>query len=157
MWGETDTGCSFELFFKSKSIDYTGEEVKLAQNLVWEAVQASLPKSGPGFVRTDCQEGLRGLAYFPIVSHSGCPVANGLFAVGKGEYVSGLETQRLIMNLVPVNSICKSLQGDVGTLPSVSGLSGFLLDLGEVALLSSEDIKCFFYLFAIPENWKRYL
>ena len=73
-----------------------------------------------------------------------------MFAVGKGEYKSGIETQRLIMNLVPVNQICKPLQGDVGTLPAVSGLSGFLLESGEVALLSSEDIKCFFYLFSIP-------
>ena len=66
-----------------------------------------------------------------------------MFAVGKGEFKSAIETQRLIMNLVPVNQICKPLQGDVGTLPAVSGLSGFLLGSGEVALLSSEDIKCF--------------
>ena len=87
----------------------------------------------------------------------GAPLLNGMFAVGKGEYKSGIETQRLIMNLVPVNQICKPLQGDVGTLPAVSGLSGFLLESGEVALLSSEDIKCFFYLFSIPLQWKKYM
>ena len=80
-----------------------------------------------------------------------------MFAVGKGEYKSGIETQRLIMNLVPVNQICKPLQGDVGTLPAVSGLSGFLLGTGEVALLSSEDIKCVFYLFSVPTPRKKYM
>ena len=80
----------------------------------------------------------------------GAPLLNGMFAVGKGEYKSGIETQRLIMNLVPVNQLCKPLQGDVGTLPAVSGLSGFLLGSGEIALLSSEDIKCFFLLVFYP-------
>ena len=78
----------------------------------------------------------------------GEPVLNGLFAVGKGEYVNGIETQRLIMNLTPVNALCRSLAGDVGTLPAISGLNGYLLDDGEVVLLSSEDIRCFFYLFS---------
>ena len=87
----------------------------------------------------------------------GAPLLNGMFAVGKGEFRAGIETQRLIMNLVPVNQICKPLQGDVGTLPAVSGLGGFLLGSGEVVLLSSEDIKCFFYLFSIPTPWKKYM
>ena len=87
----------------------------------------------------------------------GAPLLNGMFAVGKGEFKAGIETQRLIMNLVPVNQLCKPLQGDVGTLPAVSGLSGFLLGSGEVVLLSSEDIKCFFYLFSIPTSWKKYM
>ena len=86
----------------------------------------------------------------------GQPLLNGMFSVGKGEFKDSLETQRLIMNLVPVNALCKSLTGDVGTLPAISGMSGYLLDQGEVALLSSEDIRCFFYLFAIPEQWKAY-
>ena len=44
---------------------------------------------------------------WPIESlfhHGGEPLLNGLFAVGKGEYVGNVETQRLIMNLTPVNS-----------------------------------------------------
>ena len=85
------------------------------------------------------------------------PVLNGLFAVGKGEFENGIETQRLIMNLTPVNALCRPLAGDVGTLPAISGLSGYLLDDGEVVLLSSEDIRRFFYLFAVPQCWKAYL
>ena len=33
----------------------------------------------------------------------GSPLLNGMFSVGKGEFKGTLETQRLIMNLVPVN------------------------------------------------------
>ena len=35
----------------------------------------------------------------------GLPLLNGLFSVGKGEFKDNLETQRLIMNLVPVNTL----------------------------------------------------
>ena len=87
----------------------------------------------------------------------GQPLVNGLFAVGKGEYIGAVETQRLIMNLTPLNALTQSLKGDVGTLPGLSGFSGFLLEDGEVAVLSSEDIKCFFYLFAVPQAWKPFL
>ena len=85
------------------------------------------------------------------------PLLNGMFSGRQGEFKGNLETQRLIMNLVPVNSLCKSLTGDVGPRPAISGMNGYLLEQGEVALLSSEDICCFFYLFAIPEQWKPYM
>ena len=45
----------------------------------------------------------------------GKPLLNGMFAVGKGEFKDGLETQRLIMNLIPVHHLCRPLEGDVGT------------------------------------------
>lgn len=35
------------------------------------------------------------------------PLLNGMFSVGKGEFKDGLETQRLIMNLIPVNALCR--------------------------------------------------
>ena len=82
----------------------------------------------------------------------GSPLLNGMFAVGKGEYVNNLESQRLIMNLVPLNSLCGSLEGDVNTLPTLSTMGAFLLEDGEVCLTSSEDIRCFFYLFEVPEK-----
>ena len=85
------------------------------------------------------------------------PLLNGMFGVGKGEYVGSVETQRLIMNLVPLNQLCDSLVGDVVTLPNITSFSTFLLDDGDVALISSEDIRCFFYLFKIPNAWKKFL
>ena len=85
------------------------------------------------------------------------PLPNGLFAVGKGEFVGPLETQRLIMNLVPFNRVCEPLVGEVSTLPSISSFHSFLLDEGEVAVMSAEDIRCFFYLFQVPVEWRRFL
>ena len=62
------------------------------------------------------------------------------------------------MNLIPVNRLfCRNLGGDVATLPNWSGMHPFLLGPSEVMLMSSEDIRCFFYLFAVPVAWQRYL
>ena len=111
----------------------------------------------------ELSEGLvkRGLCEVMPVSSlfhvGGSPLLNGMFAVGKGEFVDNIESQRLIMNLVPLNSLCGSLEGDVSTLPSLSTMSAFLLEDGEVCLTSSEDIRCFFYLFEIPVTWRRYM
>ena len=92
-----------------------------------------------------------------LFSIDGIPLLSGMFSVGKGEFKGHLEIQRLIMNLIPLNLNCRGVQGDVGTLPGISGLNAFLLEDGEVALLSSEDIRCFFYLFAVPAQWHRFL
>ena len=37
----------------------------------------------------------------------GEPLLNGLFAVSKNEYLDGIELRRLLMNLVPLNRLCK--------------------------------------------------
>ena len=87
----------------------------------------------------------------------GRPLVGGLFGVGKNEFVGGVEVQRLIMNFVPLNANCKPLDSDIATLPGISGMSPFLLGDGEIALISSEDIRCFFYLFNLPPNWYPYL
>ena len=87
----------------------------------------------------------------------GRPVLNGLFGVSKDEFSEGWEVMRLIMNLIPVNRLCRNLGGDVATLPCWSGMNPFLLKPSEVMLMSSEDIRCFFYLFAVPTSWHRYL
>ena len=61
------------------------------------------------------------------------------------------------MNLRPTNSICRPLEGDTGTLPSATSLGSLFLDQEEMLTMSSEDIKCFFYLFQVPGPWKRFL
>ena len=203
IWEEERPEVTFEKLFTTKDLDYSGEEVKLAQQLNWKAVEKSLP-DGVGCLPLQefCTMGTleyvlnfekhllpledlevprppkvmvepgsweelcRGLVskniceVWPVdqVFHlRGEPVLNGLFAVGKGEYHDQVETQRLIMNLVPVNSMCRNLVGDVCTLPGLAGFSSFVLDENEVGLFSSEDIRCFFYLFSVPDDWKRYL
>eukprot|EP00438_Fugacium_kawagutii_P027330 Skav200816 [mRNA] locus=scaffold454:45465:48980:- [translate_table: standard] len=203
VWNEPVTTMSFRDFFVTKNVDYQGEEVRVAQQVVWEAVANSFPQEvghldlvkfctlgtlhyvehfeeylvpmeqqrqvkPPRVMVEDSQwpavcEGLlkKGVCeVWPVdeLHHiQGAPLLNGMFAVGKGEYVGLLETQRLIMNLVPTNSICNSIQGDVASLPMISGFNGVLLDEGEVILTSSEDIRCFFYLFADPQSWKKFL
>ena len=205
-FGIWETPCpevSFKQLFTTKTVDYSGEEVKVAQRLRWSSVHPSLP-DGVGQLPLEdfCRGGTlhyilnftdylvpedalkvpkapsvmvesnswgdlcTGLVekniceVWPIehlFHYGGEPLLNGLFAVGKGEFENGQEVQRLIMNLTPVNAMCQSLSGDVGTLPGLSGFSGFLLEEGQVALLSSEDIRCFFYLFSIPTSWKKFM
>eukprot|EP00438_Fugacium_kawagutii_P000699 Skav220040 [mRNA] locus=scaffold2981:259455:271618:+ [translate_table: standard] len=203
MWDEPFVTTSFHELFASKGVDYSGEEVKLAQDLCWEAVLNSLPL-GVGQLKledfctlgtkhfvenfeeylTPANEQLpvkapkvmvrdgdwpqlckglveRNICGFMPLSEVHCiqgkPLLNGLFAVGKNEYVGTLETQRLIMNLTPVNTLCGSLQGDIGTLPALSGLNALVLEDGQQIMVSSEDVRCFFYLFALPTCWHRYL
>ena len=102
--------------------------------------------------------GICGVLPRRLLYHVGSqPLLNGLFSVSKNEYKDGIELHRLIMNLVPLNRLCHSVKGDVCTLPSVTGLSAFYIEEGELALLSSEDIRCFYYLFRVPQNWTRFM
>ena len=88
---------------------------------------------------------------------NGAPLLNGMFSVSKQEFVGNVEVTRLIMNLVPLNSISRPLEADTCTLPSITALGGMFLDKDEVILTSCEDVKCFFYLFRTPEAWVRFM
>ena len=81
------------------------------------------------------------------------PVLSGLFGVSKQEYSNDVEILRLIMNLKPINSLCLPLTADTGTLPSITSMTGLYLQSNELLTLSSEDIRCFFYLFQAPREW----
>eukprot|EP00438_Fugacium_kawagutii_P011017 Skav214773 [mRNA] locus=scaffold3923:40117:45759:+ [translate_table: standard] len=87
----------------------------------------------------------------------GKPLLNGLFGVSKGEMANGYDVHRLIMNLVPLNNICRGVQGDVATLPSWSSTSPLNLLPSEELVVSSEDVRCFFYIFRVPDSWWPYL
>ena len=203
IWSEQCSMENFGKFFSSKSIGYSGDEVKLAQQLVWQAVSDSLPQ-GVGELKLEdfCTLGTKDFVMnferylipekdqvrmkpprvvigdedwpdlakglldrkickiLPLkhVYHAeSLPLLNGLFAVGKGEFVQNLETQRLIMNLTPVNSLMRELRGDVSTLPSLQNFGQMFLDDDEQCLVSSEDVRCFFYLFRTPDCWHRYM
>lgn len=119
------------------------------------------------FVDDDCWEPLaRGLLDRGIcvrrrmselhkVGHK--PLLNGLFSVSKGEFKGSIELCRLIMKLKPVNLLTGPLQGDTCTLPMVTRMAAMYLDEGELLVTSSEDLRCYFYLFAVPEAWLKYL
>ena len=87
----------------------------------------------------------------------GQPLLNGLFGVSKGEFEGSWETMRLIMNLIPLNGLCKGLEGDVATLPSWASMSGLHLMPDENLVVFSEDVRCFFYIFRVPRSWYRFL
>ena len=82
---------------------------------------------------------------------------NGLFGVSKGEFSGPYEIQRLIMNLVPLNEVARGLDGDVSTLPAWSGMNPMHLQPHEDLLISSEDVRCFFYIFSVPQEWHPFL
>eukprot|EP00438_Fugacium_kawagutii_P032009 Skav201743 [mRNA] locus=scaffold2498:423455:425999:+ [translate_table: standard] len=83
---------------------------------------------------------------------------NGLFGVTKNEFDSqGWEVMRIIMNLIPLNENCRTLDSDVATLPSWAGMSPLELQVSEDSVVSSEDVRCFFYIFKIPVAWHKYM
>ena len=202
-WTEKFPKINFDIFFRSKGVDYRGEEVRVAQRFSWTSISPAMPpevggvelldfctlgtkfyiQNFPDFLvpadkqflgraptvmvgDDDWLEVCRGLldrrvcGIIPLnqVFHiHGRPLLGGLFGVGKNEFVGNVETQRLIMNFVPLNDNCRPVDSDISTLPGISGLSPFILEDGEIALISSEDIRCFFYLFSLPANWFPFL
>ena len=73
----------------------------------------------------------------------GRPLLHGMFGVSKGEMEMGHDVHRLIMNLVPLNNICRGIQGDVATLPAWSSSGSLFLMPTEDLLISSEDVRRF--------------
>lgn len=50
----------------------------------------------------------------------------------------------------PTYGCCRSLVGDTSTLPSVVGMTSVVLEYNQLLITSSEDVRCFFYLFRPP-------
>ena len=83
-------------------------------------------------------------------------VLNGMFAVGKGSLTpSGKESQRLIMNLIPTNSVLRQAQGAVSELPAITQYLSLVLDGNEDLAFYQSDMSSAFYLFKIPPAWSR--
>ena len=202
-WKEKFEGVRWDSLMSTRSVDYNGDEVRVARFLRWENLEGALPEEvGKISLEDVCERGtLEYIKNFEeylvpreaqvytrpprvmvdedsweqvcsgliscgicelmplreIYHIDGKPLLNGLFGVSKDEFKNGWEVFRLIMNLVPVNKLCRNLGGDISTLPSWAGMAPYLLGDGEVALISSEDIRCFFYLFTIPRSWQKYL
>ena len=201
-WEEKFGSVQWDQLLSTRSVDYRGEEVRVAKHFRWENLAPALPEQVGCIPLHDvCElgtlsyvnnfeeyllpieaqvytkpprvmveegwpqvcEGLleKGLCeVMPLreVYHlRGQPVLNGLFGVSKEEFSGTWEVFRLIMNLVPINKLCRNLGGDVSTLPTWAGMSSYLLGDGQVLLMSSEDIRCFFYLFSVPQPWKKFM
>ena len=191
-------------FFTVRSIDYKGDEVKVAKWFTWDNVGPALPRE-VGLVPLEdvCTHGCRDyVLHFErylkpraewknvpsprvmvsdsdwpavcqgLVASGVCvfipeeevfktdqgPLLNGMFGVSKDERsAQGFEMYRLIMNLIPLNGLCKPLSGDIDSLPSWSTMSPFFLQPHEQLLVSSEDVKCFFYVMSVPRDWSKFL
>ena len=202
-WQEKFVGASWDEYMSVKSIDYRGEEVKVARYFSWQNIEPSLPE-GIGSIPLEsvCELGTldyvsrfkdflipaedrviskvprvmvhddaweqvcsglleKGVCdlihYSDVYQIDGKLLQSGMFGVTKSEFSDGVEVYRLIMNLVPVNKLCRNLGSDLSTLPSWAGMSPYLLGEDEVIVMSSEDIRCFFYLFSIPNDWKSFM
>jgi len=202
-WEEKFGEWRWEQLMSTRSVDYRGEEVRVAKHFRWENLAPALPDQvgciplqdvcelgtlsyvehfedyllpvesqiytrpprvmvQEGYWAQVCEgllaKGLCEIMPLREVYHlRGEPVLNGLFGVSKEEFDGPWEVQRLIMNLVPVNKLCRNLGGDISTLPTWAGMSSYVLEEGKMLLMSSEDIRCFFYLFSVPPQWKRFL
>ena len=191
-------------FLQTRSVSYSGEEVRTAKWTSWDHVKPALPYGSIGSVRaTDFAEGVvlnllrdpvqhllpgwestpvrssrvmvkdadwddfsRGLVEYgvccilpgsAVASCGGQKLHNGLFGVEKNEDVGGIAVHRLIMNLIPFNSISHPVAGSVCTLPLLHQMSALQLHADEDLVVSSEDIRCMFYIFRLPETWFPYL
>lgn len=187
-----------------RTIDYKGDEVRVARSFRWQNISPALPKEvGVVPLAEVCTLGSRhyvehfeeylkprdewgavptakvmvpdedwGMVCTGLVQSGVCvyltedeifdtgagPLLNGLFGVSKEEWTDdGTEIYRLIMNLVPLNGICSPMQGDVDTLPSWGSMSPYFLQPSENLLVSSEDVKCFFYTISVPLGWTKFL
>lgn len=197
-------GLSWEQFLAVRSVDYRGEEVRVAKRFTWANIEPALP-DGVGSIPLSevCEGGVldfvndferyllplesrvytkpprifvepesweqvcsgllskgvcRLIPLSEVYHFSEGPLLNGLFSVSKDEFTpDGVEVCRLIMNLVPTNKLCRNLGGDISTLPSVTGLSSVVLGEDDVLVMSSEDIRCLFYLFSVPPGWHKFM
>ena len=141
----------FESFLVSPGDQFLGKPPRVhCDEMEWPLVAEGLLQRGICTLRKKSQ----------LHHIQGSPLMSGLFAVSKDEFIDvagrSIEVCRLIMNFKPLNSNCRQLEGDTGTLPMVTNLSGVFLDDGDVLCTSSEDLRCFFYLFALPEAWLAY-
>ena len=180
-WEEKFLGVSWEKLLHTRSVDYRGEEVKVARSFCWQNIEPALPQQVGSILLEDVCE-LGTLSYVTnfedyllplesqvytkppkvmieegawpqicagLISHGLCeimplrevyhlrgkPVLNGMFGVTKEEYCGKWEVYRLIMNLVPVNKLCRSLGGDVSTLPNWSGMTAYAMGGNEVTVM----------------------
>ena len=100
-------------------------------------------------------------SWFPlskVASFRGEKVLNGLFGVQKSAVLDdGSPVLRLIMNLIPGNSITRQIRGSVKNLPHISAWLSTYIEEGYELKLWQSDMSNAFYLFRIPSAWQPFL
>eukprot|EP00438_Fugacium_kawagutii_P035650 Skav208366 [mRNA] locus=scaffold1964:533664:536637:- [translate_table: standard] len=85
-------------------------------------------------------------------------VLNGMFGVRKSGTAScGRPILRLIMNMIPSNSLHITISGRVTKLPNICAWSHTVCDEDELVTVCQSDMAAAFYLFALPESWSEQL
>ena len=99
---------------------------------------------------------VEGISLEEVFHVRGEPVLNGAFAVEKsGTPADGqARVTRLIMNLVPANSIQRLMTADLPTLSGSSQWGSVYLRPGEVLLWNGDDQKGAFYAWRLPKAWR---
>ena len=93
-----------------------------------------------------------------VMEYRGQKVLNGLFGVAKAATLPDSRPHlRVIMNLIPSNSVMIQLAGSVQELPSISQYMSLTLSEDESSSLAQSDMVSAFYLFALPPQWKSFL
>eukprot|EP00435_Cladocopium_sp_Y103_P022889 s2074_g5.t1 len=93
-----------------------------------------------------------------VVEFRGQKVLNGLFGVTKpGLAENNKPILRLIMNLVPSNSVLKQFKGFTKRLPHITSWLSTFVDEGEELRIWQSDMSNAFYLFKLPVAWQPFL
>ena len=93
-----------------------------------------------------------------VIQYRGQRVLNGLFGVPKATILSnGQSSLRCIMNLIPSNSILRTIPGKVARLPSIMQWLHVCVEDDQTVALSQSDMVSAFYLFRIPQQWSEML
>ena len=93
-----------------------------------------------------------------VLEYRGQKVLNGLFGVPKPNKLLNHQCAlRCIMNLIPSNSILRSIPGRIGRLPAITQWLRVCLGDGETLSLSQSDMVSAFYLFRLPPGWAELL
>eukprot|EP00438_Fugacium_kawagutii_P009174 Skav206215 [mRNA] locus=scaffold1844:512197:519913:- [translate_table: standard] len=93
-----------------------------------------------------------------VVQYRGVRVLNGMFGVRKKGLAScGRPILRLIMNMIPSNSIHRVISGRVGRLPNICAWSNIVCSEGQLISVCQSDMAAAFYLFRLPLAWSEQL
>ena len=93
-----------------------------------------------------------------VLRYRGQKVLNGLFGVPKAKKLdTGECVLRCIMNLIPSNSVMRSIKGKVGNLPNICQWLQITLAEGEEVAICQSDMCSAFYLFQLPQQWTEML
>eukprot|EP00435_Cladocopium_sp_Y103_P028366 s1320_g7.t1 len=94
-----------------------------------------------------------------IYRDSSGQLLNGLFGVVKPSKFTpaGEPVLRVIMNLVPANSLLQVISGDIAFLPGAASWLPLTVAAGEELFLSQGDMSAAFYLFELPLGWQQFM